>query len=1668
MPKHQHHKTDGKTYNAGANRDFDREFLGGMNEGEYLDAKNMRPVDSNGNTLALTKIDGDAALYPLTQNACDPVAQIAFPSLPTQDYECQGIIEVNEDIIDIWVSDNVEETAPPVIRINGTVVAMHEDLPFRKGTPIQYHKNESCVGGEIYLTDNRTPPLLFNVLDLKQNGGLTDPVVCTNKYFGAFDINAYTTNVNAPSNKPYFVGLFVGGGLGMKTGEYQYATRYVTADGDRTEWSPYTPPIPVPASSVLIDEFSNVPLTPAPNGAGGGDVYPYSKTFGHDPNFDTGKCVKLRIRVDNKLSFEYLQIKRQDYTLGQSFMPPSNSVIVAEIPIAPNQCDVIEWSDPVDALGYSIEIDEEDDVGLSTVIAKAKTCRYFNNRLFLMNIEEVSKDQSGNVTYTDSTLGAELTPVVKKLGKIGQADPYNHTYYKPFMSGDRYGFAVVFYDSTNSPSFATPITGSNTIDTWAYDEANPGTYLNEYNNYLMPNRRDIMTSAVQSICYNGFCKAANRHGSIGGTYEVFDHTDGVAKTEARQFINISNQRWVLLFESPYYLFGAQITPWYGCSGISRYRANGTGWWGLTAAGNNYGTHNYDHIPNGEEWDSPGVTTLCLATLFNYVHPRRVGYRPLHPVDISDYQTESSRSGPGGHMGRAANDYVINTRVNIASSGVQAGLSSANWYTYKPEGFGFNYYMLGVALDGINTSSLPSYITGFSIVRTKPAGRVLCQGLGYYSLISSSGSATNFGTQKRHDQIWFYGPDCDTGYGLGVMLDPNTGDPSGGIMLNVIDSVNTLGVNSPYKVQIISPVGFFTEVYSFLREGLSHDYKLDMITYCSILQDSGQINVQENSYMGISSGGDDNYVAFGKWRQQASMLSDFKQSSTKGNTYNSTTFSDLTIYTIEEIWEVNTGRQNYYKIRFDRDIYKTRYMGGNAIDNERGFNDANCENWHEPMYVCNIIIDGAYVPQNTVQEYYHTSAHINLRSVVARITADSTTTEKENVETSDERVEDFSPYPGQSGAASVDRFVWVNNNAWINVTYKTNTDISTIISNLTAQGYHMSGSTAVYGLFYHSSENGTDEGRNYTLHFKQQPSYSSLPDDFCKLKEGDVVEIKYDNSAPIRAFGGDSNTGESIWAPMDMQGVSRDDRDMVNGRCHWWDDGNDTNGTAQCAENEFSMDCGFPYKFWDLNPRIMQFQHLPYGLNYFQDDQDFSFHKSTRIRQLCAKFTVESRINTNFMYSEPCDVNNTDQMFPQVNYIYRPLAWRGSTWGSGNRLWQGYKDDYPDEEAIWGMGGFRFRPKINMDYSAYALANVDFGKPAVGFNEEVLFCSRVLWSEKRDVNQQDAPGVRTFPAANYFDVSDDTGEIKVAWDALSDKGSNLYAFTDSGVCLLVTDKRTLSSVEGADFTSMSIEEGNVVTDQFWISKTIGMNDQWWRSYAEYNNVIYFANKKSVYHFSNNKLTDIGKIKYYSKIVPFVEQAGSGYSTRISAVYDDEKQEYILGVATDSDGLSMYSLVWSEQTEHWIGEFSYNYHKYLSYNNNLYGAGRWDGTNNPSLWKLNDTTSVTLRGVTQLCFVQQVSAPDQNFGKEFFRFRVNSNSIPSSFDVLDPDQYPTVVPIAQVLSTDMKTYDGFEQYIPRNTFNTNRIQGRLLIYQINCTFAEVKFSIISSTIEYKTLK
>ncbi|KKK53993.1 hypothetical protein LCGC14_3089210, partial [marine sediment metagenome] len=199
--------------------------------------------------------------------------------------------------------------------------------------------------------------------------------------------------------------------------------------------------------------------------------------------------------------------------------------------------------------------------------------------------------------------------------------------------------------------------------------------------------------------------------------------------------------------------------------------------------------------------------------------------------------------------------------------------------------------------------------------------------------------------------------------------------------------------------------------------------------------------------------------------------------------------------------------------------------------------------------------------------------------------------------------------------------------------------------------------------------------------------------------------------------------------------------------------------------------------------------------------------------------------------------------------------------------------------------------LNNDYSHKATAQFHFSKPKVGFQEDNLFCTRIIWSEERGINAIDSPGIRTFKEESRFDISDNQGEIKFAWDAISERGSNLYAFTDSGICLLMTDKRILSDANAKELAIIGSDAEDVILEQLWISKDVGMHDEMWRTAAGFDNSLFFANHNSVYGFKNDSWADIGRNKYHNTLREnILDGIAEGYEDAITGTYDRLNNEY----------------------------------------------------------------------------------------------------------------------------------------------------------------------------------
>lgn len=1077
------------------------------------------------------------------------------------------------------------------------------------------------------------------------------------------------------------------------------------------------------------------------------------------------------------------------------------------------------------------------------------------------------------------------------------------------------------------------------------------TKFDQLKNFQYPNRRDQISTETDNYSIgNGTVRAATTAvGVVGQTHEVFDLQNYVNKSDVCDFKNIIRSGKIVG------LTGSRTT-----STVKQDCSEDDG------EIENHGAH---------------VSAGTIVT---------VSYQPFSPVRQSDPDVT-------GH------EYIVDTKVYTQATDPGCVSLDSDTYDYRPAGFGPDYYAHGMMIAGV--SNFPKWAKAFSVVRTDAAQRVVCQGLGFYSMTKAKfkviGSVELGG--KATNKIWFYSPDIEQG-------------------IVSSDSLNDI-IDNPqnYEIQMVSPLGFFSEVYNFENSetDCDRDRILDMVSYVRMIRDTTNpngINPGESNTMGTSDGGY-NYPDYDKYRNTAT--SNFSGDPNKGNK----------LFSIAAVRRKAEGRGQFIEIETNGDIYGYSSTGGST---ERHFDDNGLKNLTEPMYIVNIVRVGANIPDTDVQKYKNTDHYQKLESIIGK----GNGLPNQTYILVDERWDDCIPTPllGQFGS-NIDRYIYIKNpdgtyNKWINVTYKTPLQLNTILTDISVLGAYAGD---VKGVYTHTNIN--NQTRFFQINF---PYLGFYPD------VNDLVIIKYDNTAPIRVFGGDTFIGETIFAPIDSK----------------------ADANADAAETQFAWGIGLPYFKWKLNPRYYTIRKAAALLNVIQDSLTCQLGY---IRQLCAMFCVEARSGVHLAHN----LNYPNQFFPSVNYVIRPNRWDGDKSTVDNGVFQGYVDDYTeDEKSQWQYGGFRFLQQINPDYSCEPPKKY-FSKPAFGYVEKVNFITRVMWSLPRAINVQNSPGLRTFPANNSFDIDDNFGEIKFAYDDTTEHGENLYAITEKGICMLITKKSILSDLNAGEIAYMSAD--TFVNAQYWMNKEIGMTDQMWRSAVvsfvpvgqgdEQTRVkaLFFANTRSIFRFMGNQVMDIWGTynKVYNEGLKLLTPA---YTTKVVGAYNTFYQEYFLYLKNDNVDTCF---VYGQKNNMWYGTNDFKFDKITATQTRLFGS------RNLETYELNK--GYIINGSPVVSKLIGGSSPEQVLDKEFIVIRVNS---------LD-GQKPTEVnfykqldgPIQCTLSPSfqgplyMKNYRGYEGQIPRIIasvdVNRPRLQQRLIIWEIIHNLAS-EFKVVNVSIQYKPLK
>lgn len=999
-------------------------------------------------------------------------------------------------------------------------------------------------------------------------------------------------------------------------------------------------------------------------------------------------------------------------------------------------------------------------------------------------------------------------------------------------------------------------------------------------------------------------------------------------------------------------------------------------------------------PNGVGPDDANVRNISTNGTKDGIDTSDIGYKPLRPVNSADTKVDHS--------------YRPNIKVR----------DSGNDDTdYDPQGFRLDYHTKGFAIGGV--ANMPSWTKSFSVVRSERANRVICQGIGMYSMREGdiSGIGSEALVEKDNDKMWFHSPDIESGIVNASILADMQENPGN------------------YQIQLVSPLGFFSEVYNFNNKALlpNRDRIVDMMSYARIQWDNGQINPNEDSNMGIGSGGR-RYVGYNKYRNISDTAGGDAFAGNDGNK----------IFTMDGFSPITDGRSTFYQVGFTEQVYNRETVGaGTFADND--FDDEKMKDWTEPFYIINIIQVGKVVKDFNINNYRSTGHYQKIESIIG----EGDSTNDQSFELVDERWEDVAPalnfgeynYNGES-------FVYLRDvlgieRCFFNVSFLTGAEILAIQTAITDDGFYVTPirNIQIVGIYTHTVDNG-----DVTLNFNY-PDYIPI--------SGERVIVKYDITRPIVFFGGDTVVNENIFAPIDKE----------------------ADATASDNDGQFVMNIGFPYRRYDMNNNIFIVEDV-----FLNNIQASDRCRLGYLRQLCMMYAAESRTATNFAFNAGFPL----AYFPLTHYIMRPNEFNDSNFGGGviadiaddNDIYEEYFTDFPQEYTLWKFGGIRFKPQINFDYSVKGPVT-SFSKPDVGFTEETKFCTGVKWSLSRATNQQNSPGLKTFLSGNVYIADDDCGDIVKAWDARTDsKGSNLYGIAEKGIVMFLTKKSILSNLDGETLSTTSFD--SFISREYWISKQIGSNDEMWRGMAESSvevitesgrvevAALYIPNNHSIYRLMENSLMDIAKDRYLSRMKSSLENISEGYDTHIIGHYNKNNNEYWLQMPDGEDEGIQKVFVYGQDNGYWVGRFTYSYDSYLFKDNKNFGF------KNSSMMELDK--GFLIDGEAIQAYLIQNTSVNIVEEKEFISIEVNTGPRgemkPTSIVFMDEEMNILCELNASLFGQNyLKQYSGWWNQIPRKRVEISpkreRVQYRLILFKIIHTFEE-DFKIVSSVIQYKTLK
>ena len=1517
------HKTEERLFNKGINNTSDNDLQGVINKEAYLDAVNAR-LSSRNNFASLERIDGEEKVWDIKEE-----------DEGNSKYTCVGSEFVNGNLVSFWASSDwsADNPTPGIVAVNDKITLESANLKLRYNKPLDIAKNENCIGGEIYITDNNDVILYLNIGDMLDNYKKG-----TQKYFNNFTSGEFGIQLPIAPNMLVFKGLEdTGGASGLPTGKYVYSYRLTSEDGNRTNWSMDTPMIIVPRFDFESKGNEDQTRFKYESSLTGG--------YGNKENL-TRYGVKLAVRIDNEFNYDYLEIQRKDFNNNEGIGYTPTGVIVQKIPIKSGEFSIIEILDSKSSQTDNTPVSADENTNIISIIKRAEAIRYLKNKIILGNVEYGNTELYENIQPTlikEKNTDKTHYPVMCYLGEKSYKDPVKSCYKSSFFRGEKETLGVVFWDNSFSRTFVVE--------------------FDELKNIQMPEKREEMSDV-----------------SINGTARINYLENGAVEAEE---IGIGSNPISI----------PDIIGWK--LPISKHKE------GTLSADLSQEKRTFEVALNGNFKSS--VNKLDKKISFKYINDSFMHFIYMKDTsrvpNIHDLKVQGVASAPfkvrtpyGKNNVLKSNildrDYMGTSMHETRHSPTDDSAKFDPYFTEfqkyetKVNFLHAHYNALGLCIEGID--NIPSWATAFSIVKTKSAGRVVCQGLAMYPLEEKGMTRVEEGLQSfDFEDINSYGINHYQGSGmifegtLNNSQSPSTNDSdahlskyftvrqaikrgknyihfhspdleSGYVPQSFVD--NLISDPSRFKLKICEPLGFDSEIYSGTNVNVGRYIESTENTQFGNLGGSSQVDMVTFARVNKTSTYDPNFNTANSYMQEEPQTNSFGGNRKEACTDQNNTMYDKSKLEYDEVSILSASYMQeeegkwFLEIELDKNIWSHIDFGSdnNGILRRMSWED-KVRLFHEHLYIVNIIDTSAEVSDASIQEYLAPMNYIKLESKVGIISNKNNSSF--SFEILGERLEDYHYTKHNytlSGVIEDAKLKYitirdVNGKDYllININEMTAQELLDIDSDI------INGTTSFSDFVIHGKYKSTSDS------IKIDDSYSFPNGKF--INNGDVVIVKYDKRNPINVFCGGVTPGEAMFTYKHRKSrvggmyrihntkytpVTSDIKDILEGsatidyqlgrkimRCK-----NEDFGT------QFKLGFGMPYfeyrlygnfSFADViqNGGIMNGKKVlmsKTGREMIDTNAGFLSGTSmatdvttTFIRQWLINYICESRVNLVTQYTES---------YPNVNYVERPNNWIEGRSNEEIGIYKEYEEKYPNERARWVFGGFRVKyfdddDRYNFDYTRENTSSKMFSQKNFLKEDSIRYCTRIVWSQTRPIANFNSPNLKTFRPFNYYDLDDKYGDIRKLAVFVGNSGDNLYAFCENEIALILTDKQTLSSASGEVLAMTGLDDASFIRQHLPmnVGESKGLQLMNKHTFKDIGNAVFFANNNGVFVFDGSKtvaITDTWRDTlmfyidhYYGKLRgsdnEYIRYECLGYS-----YYDLQNKEYVFSIGSPVIDIEKY--------------------------------------------------------------------------------------------------------------------------------------------------------------------